>query len=708
MDQELPEFKEGKPLQPDWNAAPSTRELHQNYQEALQDHTLQMQKVQTWRDAMAVSGEFGIKQPRKGAKRSRIAPKLIRKQAEWRYPSLSEPFMSTPDLFNVRGVTHMDVLAARQNQYVLNNQFNTQINKRKFIDDLIKSVVDEGTVIVRTGWEYEVEELTVVKPVYEYEPAKQPQDVAVIQQLFNLNERSPASLRTLDPSLQESFRMSKKMGVPYRAIQVGSKQVTEERVLVNRPTVEVCNLENVVIDPTCNGDLDKAMFVVYSYETSKAELLKSDKYHNLDAVNFKGRTAGGDGDHSSRNTSSFTFADEARNKVIVYEYWGYWDVHGDGSLVPIMASYIDDVMIQLEKNPYPDGMLPFVAVPYAHVVGSVYGEADAELLIDNQLIMGAVTRGMVDLMGKSANSQQGIRKGFLDAVNKRRFLQGMNYEFNSEHPEHSVYMHKFPEIPVSAYNMLEMQNNEAESISGIKAFHSGISGQALGDTATGIRNALDATSKRELAILRRIVDGILRVGRRIIAMNSLFLTEEEVVRITDSEYVTIQRDDLAGNFDLELTISTAEADNQKAAELAFMVQTVGNKVDPMITYQLMADIADLRKMPDTAHRLRNYKPQPNPLEERKQMLEIMLLEAQIRQVTGQGQAQMATAQEKVAKANNLEADTALKQLEYLEQEGGTHHAREMELMQAQAGGNAQLEILKAALNSLNTETKEQA
>ena len=135
-------------------------------------------------------------------------------------------------------------------------------------------------------------------------------------------------------------------------------------------------------------------------------------------------------------------------------------------------------------------------------------------------------------------------------------------------------MDTYPEIPQSALNMLNLQNNEAESLTGVKAFNSGISGAALGNTATGIRSALDAASKRELGILRRLADGINQIGRKIISMNSEFLSDEEIVRVTNEEFVAINREDLGGMYDIKLNISTAEADNEKAQEMQYRADTV--------------------------------------------------------------------------------------------------------------------------------------
>src|SRR5205823_4026655 len=132
----------------------------------------------------------------------------------------------------------------------------------------------------------------------------------------------------------------------------------------------------------------------------------------------------------------------------------------------------------------------------------------------------------------------------LDATNRRKYEKGLDYEFNPNvNPLEGVFMHKFPEIPQSAPLMVQMQQQEAESMTGVKSFAQGVSGNSLGDVAAGVRGALDAASKRELAILRRLAKGVIAIGRKIIAMNAQFLSEEEVIRVTNEQFVTIRRDD---------------------------------------------------------------------------------------------------------------------------------------------------------------------
>lgn len=185
-----------------------------------------------------------------------------------------------------------------------------------------------------------------------------------------------------------------------------------------------------------------------------------------------------------------------------------------------------------------------------------------------------------------------------------------------------IIEHKFPELPQSALTMATLQNQEAESLTGVKAFAGGVTGESYGDVAAGIRGVLDAASKREMAILRRLAKGMSEIGNKIIAMNAVFLAEHEVVRITNEEFVTIKREDLKGNFDLEVDISTAEVDNQKSQDLGFMLQTIGPNVDQQITLNILAEIADLKRMPKLAHDLRTWQPQPDPVQEQLKQLAV--------------------------------------------------------------------------------------
>ena len=698
MIENLTPMEAPKPLV-DWKNAPKLQNLKQDYLDAKSTHDVQVTKIEGWLDNLNVTGKALVKTPDGNSK---IVPKLIRKQAEWRYSALTEPFLSTMDLFNVAPVTWEDKGAAKQNELMLNHQFNVHIDKTHFIDEFVRAAVDEGTVIVRTGWEFSEEEYEEEVPVVQFQPNEAFGET--LQQIQQLQAENPTRFDIDVPDeLKQALEISMQQGFPMEPVVVGSEMQTKVRTVYNRPTLSVCDFRNVIIDPTCYGDIDKASFVIYSFESSLSELEKDGRYKNLNMVNVDTSSILGMPDHATTDGSkNFNFSDKPRKKFVVYEYWGYWDIDGSGIVKPFVASWVGDTLIRMEENPFPDKKIPFVVCSYLPIKRSVYGEPDGSLLEDNQKVIGAVTRGMIDILGKSANGQTGIRKDMLDATNRRKFEKGMDYEFNpGVDPRVGVFMHTYPEIPNSAQFMLQLQNMEAESLTGVKSFTQGVSAQSLGQVAAGIRGALDAASKRELGILRRLSNAILKIGRKIISMNSEFLSDEEVVRVTNEEFVKIDRKDLAGNFDVRLSISTAEEDNAKAEELAFMLQTGASSADPGEVRMIRAEIARLRKMPDLAKKIENYQPPPpDPMQQQLQQLEMAKLEAEVALLQAKVANEQATAQlngarigTEQAKAANLSSDTDIKNLDFVEQESGVKQERAKELHGEQARSQAQLKLL---------------
>ncbi len=691
----------------DWVNAPKIGDLKKDFIAAKADSDAHVSEVTGWLDSLNVTGSAATK---KVEGRSSVQPKVIRKQAEWRYAALSEPFLSSDDIFNVSPITFEDKKAAQQNELVLNNQFNTKLNKVNFIDNYVRTGVEEGDIIVQVGWEFEEGDVTTYEPIYEYQP--NPNFEPNINELFAMQENLPKEFAKLPKHLQQAVELSVASGVPMEPVDTGEeKAITKKTTIKNNPTVEVCDYRNIIIDPTCLGDIDKAGFIIYSFETSLSELKKCGKYNNLDNIIID--AAGSvlaDPDHSAGEINSFTYSDDPRKKMIAYEYWGFWDYNNTGIAEPFVATWVGQTLIRMEENPFPDKKLPFVKVQYLPRKRNSFGEPDGSLLEDNQKIVGAVTRGMIDILARSANGQMGMRKDALDTVNRRKFKRGENYEFNAHiDPRQAIQLHTYSEIPNSAINMINMQNAEAESLTGVIPFSTGISGTNLGDTATGVRGALDAASKRELGILRRLAKGITDIGRKFISMNAEFLEEEEVVRITNEEFVKVRRDDLAGKFDLRLTISTAEEDNGKAKELAFMLQTVGPSADPKMTYMIMADIARLRKMPDLAKRLEDYEPKPDPLQQRMQELGVAKLEAEIREIesrtvenTSQANLDAAKAVTEGVRAGNYQSDSDLKNLNFIEQESGVKQERDLERQGAQAQAQGKTKILEKVLQGTGT------
>jgi hypothetical protein len=120
------------------------------------------------------------------------------------------------------------------------------------------------------------------------------------------------------------------------------------------------------------------------------------------------------------------------------------------------------------------------------------------------------------------------------------------------------------------------------------------------------------------------------MARKAVIMNQAYLDEEEVIRITNDEFVSVRREDLKGEFDLIVDVSTPEKDNEKAEKLNMLMQTNAASMHPGLAKIIYARIAKLWKEPDLAHEVLSFEPQPDPMQEeiKKLQLENATLENQ--------------------------------------------------------------------------------
>ena len=547
--------------------------------------------------------------------KSKIVSKDIKKQREWMIPSITDPFLSTSDVIKCNPVTYEDAKAARQNELLLNTQFCRKFNRYNFIMKATKVLVTEGSVVIQTGWDYEEEEVEA--------------EVEVIRVDEN--------------------------GMEF----VDTEISMQTNVIRNQPTAVVCRNEDIFIDPTCMDDMEKCQFVIHRYESSLNALKQDGRYENLDKVEAAQYNLTNDPQYLREDQSYFEFKDKPRKKFVVHEYWGNYDIDGDGIAEPIVCAWVGNTLIRLESNPYPDKKPPFVIVPFSAVPFHMFGEALAETIGDNQKIKTAITRGMVDNMAKSNNAVVATRKGALDPVNRKKFLKGENFEFNGTPGD--FWQGSYNQLPSSAFDMLNLQNNEIESQTGVKSFSGGISGNALGSTATGARGALDATATRRLNLVRNMSENMIKpIMRKWMTYNAEFLEEEEVIRITNDEYVPIRRDDLAGKIDIDISISTSEDNAAKSQELSFLLQTVGPSEDPSIRREIMAQIMDLMRMPEQAKKIRDYQPPVDPVQQKMQELQIAKLEAEIEKIKADAANKLASSVENEADRDEKLAQAELK------------------------------------------------
>jgi len=591
--------------------------------------------------------------------KSKIISRDIKKQSEWLHASLIAPFVSSTDIIKASPVTWEDKTAAKQNEIVLNTQFCRQFNRYNFMTKAVKVLDREGTVVVKTGWDYEYE------------------DEEIEIEAIGIDEDG------------------------YEFITKETMTIT--KTTKSQPTAIVCRNEDIFIDPTCQDDIDNCQFVIHRYETDISTLKSDGRYKNLDKINVN-LDSDSDATYSTEDTTRFRFEDDPRKKLLVYEYWGNYDVNEDGIAEPIICTWIDDTIIRLQSNPYPDKKPPFIITAFNSIPFQLFGESNAEILSDMQKVKTAILRGIIDNMAQSNNAQKGVRKGALDSRNLKLYKKKQNFEFNGS--PNDFWDGSYNQIPGSAFDVLAMMDNNIESVTGVKSFSSGLNAGSLGNTATGARGTLDATSTRKLNLVRNIAENLIKpLLRKWMAYNSKFLGEEEIVRLTNDEFVEIKRDDLSGKIDIDIQVSTAEDNAAKSQELAFMLQTLGPSAEPHERRMIQAEIATLRGMPDLANSLLTYKPDPEVVKQQqaehqiemdRRRLENKKLEAEINGLyksaiedEADSAEKYSQAKHKIAQTKKLEAEISLieskkdmQDLDFIKTDEQVNHQEALELKEA--------------------------
>jgi len=594
-----------------WANEPKVSDLMADRDMADADHSEFTARLEGYRETLAGGPNVKV---RKG--KSKVKPLLARKHLEWKIPSLVEPFLSTEDMYTVIPRTADDKEKAKQNELLLNYFWSTKVNKTKLIDDIGRTVAEDGTVIVKTGWytKETTKTVQVEQPVY----ASAEESYEIISRMIANGKLDPAKGQAL---IEEG-----------ELVPIGTEMVEEEvtELVENHPTYEVCITENVVIDPTCEGDMDNAQFIIHEYELDKSVLM-NDKYDaatgkgyykNLSEIDFKADNRNWGYDSSTDNNSIDTtnvFSDETRKKVRVLEYWGYWDIKGDGTKEAIVATWIGDVMVRLQENPFPHKKLPFSIATYMPVRGKVHGEPDAALLKDNQDTIRKMTRAYQDITTTKAVGQKLVDENTFGSQaewdsfergNTARFRAGIDID-------RAIKTVSVDKIDPAIMQVIDRETQEAQALSSIVPFSPSNAGSSISNSATGVKSAMDATSKRELSVLKRLSNGLMQhMGRLTVANMQAFLEPEKVVRITESKFITVSREDIQGEFDLTLDIRTPEKDAADAQQMMTLLQTGIANVDPRITNIMLADLLRLWKRPRVAKMVEELPaPEPSPEEQ---------------------------------------------------------------------------------------------
>ena len=704
----------------DWRSEPTWKDLDEDYTNARADHEIFLSDLDIYRTTLSGGEKIKV---RKG--KSNLRPLLVRKNNEWKYSQLEEPFLSTQNIVSLQPKGPDDYKTYKQTEMLINHYWAVWVDRIALVGDISRCVTDEGTVIVKNGWRTDKEDYYVTedKPVY----ADAEQSLMLLNQAVEGGSMSP-----------EEAQARLETGTPMQ-IDTEQVKVKKTRLLRNHPTHDVCELDHVVIDPTCKGVLQNAQFIVHEYDIDYSTIIK-DKfdpetgvgyYKNIDAIDFNkdwnetddSRTTY---DAARNNPTSFIFADKARKKVRIREYWGKWDIDGTGITKPIVASWVGDTLVRLEKNPFPHQELPFSATTYMPVRGKIHGQPDGALLKENQESIRKMTNAYHDITTTNAIGQKLVMEDTFggqsewdafDKGNDARFRPGVDIT-------RAIHQANVNPVDPAVFNVIDRQNQESESLTGNSLYDKGLGGDSKNSVGS-MNKATSSSGRRELSILRRMSSQLFKhMIRQDIANMQVFASPKEVVRLTNETYQTVSIEDIQGQYDVKIDVSTPAKDAETAETLAFVLQTAGEGLPPELKNKVWSDILTLKGRPDLAKDFEMFKPQPSEEElamQKMQMenaqLENQLLQMKISAMQKDMQDVDSKIQDRTVKAETLyqsEADLNIARAgehdtkkdyyeelgdraaqDYLKEESGVNRREKIEDQVFLAESKAEIEALKS-------------
>jgi len=278
-------------------------------------------------------------------------------------------------------------------------------------------------------------------------------------------------------------------------------------------------------------------------------------------------------DNLSTDVDAAPEENKAARKIKIKECYYRYDIDGDGLLEPCIIHLCDDVILAITENPY--GRPPFRVGAVHPEPHKVIGIAPAKILENDQKVMTNLLRLIQDAAAVCTyrNPVTNDPRMFTNLQVRKPFSVIMG------DPEKLGEVKSTPptDFILKAYEMLKGENEEK---TGQTRYNQGLDADSLNKTATGISMISNASAKRMRMTAKLLGKGPIKgLIKDFIFINQKWPAPQEQMRILGSQ-LQVNRDDLYGDYDVEIDIGVGPAEKQAAA----------NQLDLLIQWQMQAGL----------------------------------------------------------------------------------------------------------------------
>lgn len=534
--------------------------------------------------------------------RSKYVAMELAKQIEYMKPNITEPF--TNSSHPIRISTTKNEKRARIQQKYLNNEFTSEFGRVEFMEQLADIKLREGTVWVKTAWNYKEE-----------------------------NKREVIEHVTMEEILQRGEN-------PDKITQGENGKFTVEynniRCLKNSPDAIICRNEHIFPDPDARSHKE-LRYLCYRKHMTLSQLKESGKVTDDMLEKLKTSMNAGDdtslGSDRDSKAQSYGYKESAntkdveRQKVSIIEYYGYYDLNGDGIAEPVIAAWAEkqDVNLYFEENYLPNSDIPFYNDVYSAVPFSLWGNGVGFFIKDDQNAKTGIMRGIFDNMALANNGQKFIKQGTLDYINFKRMRNGEKHIFVNK--EGGIEDGTFNQLPSSIQFVLGLVDKEVKEHTGVDAGSQSVSSANSGEDSSG---QLTLAQQRMAGMITSTSELLGKVFNDWLKMAEVFLNNEQIQALfTESEQQDIMAFEESEYTKVSFKVATNAQRQIRLQQLNMLMQqakALGQSMPAELINELVAEMFELFDMYDKAEALRTYRPEPTEQEIAMKQLELQALQ----------------------------------------------------------------------------------
>lgn len=444
-----------------------------------------------------------------------------------------------------------DVELANKMQILLNYQVVNQNNYSEIMETVTIDSLVTGMGIIKCTWDKEIKKEEFVEILDE-------QSLCFMQSDYNIEIKSI------------EFRGVNALGINFYNVTY-----TKDVVVKNQPVYSRIDYRELFFDPLAKNTNEVRYYihrrlVSADYIRRQADLGIFNKDEVTYILNNQFETGAYtvidyDDDDNIDYTSYQTNNEynKSLDTMMLYEFWGKFDINQDGYLEDVIISFIGDRILSVQENTYK--MYPFFIFNPYYNIDNILGKSISELISPVQNIKTVLTREYLLNVRKNNN-----RKIFYKLDN---FINPMQLETDEQYvalnesadPRNVFITEPYDVMSNNIQNLISYFDNEVQKISGISDLKGGVRSSS-NTTATEATIKYEASNSKIQLIAVHFSLVMKELYKFIIFQNKQFLDNSVVLRLFNNS-IEINPSDFE-NVEFDLNVSVNFGNGTKETRLA--------------------------------------------------------------------------------------------------------------------------------------------